>query len=486
MSDKRPSKTPSRSGRKGNDTPRAKKPFKRDGRTQDETPREAKKPFKRRGGEHGEKTFGRKPRHGDAAPAERQPRDEKKPFKRRDGAPNPRPHKGRGRGEGETAPPRNRDDNRDRKPIDRDRPTRDGTKKFERRDRSEKQADRSPPGEKPFDKKYAPKPPSYLDTYKKPKHSFFRAENQPGEKKPAKPATSKSGKTVLVAKKAAPASPAPSDTHSRQGKTNAGNATGATPRHAETAQKPLRLAKRIADAGICSRRDAERMIEEGRVTVNDIRIDTPATLVTPKDYVRVDGELIARAAGAARLFLYHKPRGELTATKDPEGRPTLFDNLPKNLPRLISIGRLDLDSEGLILLTNSGALSRQLELPSSHIPRTYRVRILGTLQPENIEKLAQGVTVEGIAYGPITARPETRTTDGRNTWVEVTLHEGKNREIRRVFEALGHSVSRLIRHGYGPFTLGRLPRGTLMEIKPREWYKALAPFIDLSSLNPEA
>lgn len=259
-----------------------------------------------------------------------------------------------------------------------------------------------------------------------------------------------------------------------------------------TASNAIRIAKRIADAGICSRREAEKLIGQGRVEVNGKTIDTPATTVTSKDYVKIDGKLIRNTAAAERLFLYHKPRGLITTTRDTHARPTVFENLPKELPRLISVGRLDLDSEGLLLLTTSGSIARNLELPANAIKRTYRVRILGAIQPESIAKLARGITVDGVHYGPIIVRPEpvsprdsaprlTRqearrednVTTGRNRWVEVTLTEGKNREIRRVFESLGHTVSRLIRTSYGPFTLGKLPRGMVMEMKPADWKKAL-------------
>ncbi|MBA4274401.1 MAG: hypothetical protein C0436_01975 [Alphaproteobacteria bacterium] len=239
------------------------------------------------------------------------------------------------------------------------------------------------------------------------------------------------------------------------------------------ANHAIRVAKRIADAGICSRREAEKLIEQGRVDVNGKTIHTPAITVTSKDYVKIDGKLIRNTAVAERLFLYHKPRGLITTTRDTHNRPTVFENLPKELPRLISVGRLDLDSEGLLLLTTSGSIARNLELPANAIKRTYRVRILGTVQPESIAKLARGITVEGVHYGPIIVRPEPATGDGRNRWVEVTLTEGKNREIRRVFESLGHTVSRLIRTSYGPFTLGKLPRGMVMEMKPADWKKAL-------------
>jgi len=227
-----------------------------------------------------------------------------------------------------------------------------------------------------------------------------------------------------------------------------------------------RIAKFLARAGVASRRDVERMIAAGRIAVDGAIISTPATFVTAASRITLDGAPVA-AAQSTRLWLYHKPRGLVTTARDPQGRPTVFEKLPKHLPRVISIGRLDRDSEGLLLLTNDGALARRLELPSSGWPRTYRVRVRGCPDAAALARLKQGITVRGIHYGPIEARlDESSATRARaaNSWLTVTLREGKNREIRRVFQHLGHSVSRLIRIAFGPFELGALPPAAVQEV----------------------
>ncbi|WP_341898739.1 pseudouridine synthase [Ferrovibrio terrae] len=226
-------------------------------------------------------------------------------------------------------------------------------------------------------------------------------------------------------------------------------------------EKGERIAKRLARAGLCSRRDAERWIAEGRVVVNGHKLDTPAFLVNAGDDIRVDGKPIAGAA-KTRLWLYHKPRGLMTTHKDPQGRPTVFDNLPAELPRVISVGRLDFNSEGLLLLTNDGELARRLELPSTGWLRRYRVRVNGLPHKQHLAELAQGITIEDVAYGPITASVE--RSQGDNSWLVVGLREGKNREVRRVMEHLGHQVSRLIRVAYGPFQLGTIEPGKVKEV----------------------
>lgn len=223
-----------------------------------------------------------------------------------------------------------------------------------------------------------------------------------------------------------------------------------------------RIAKVIARAGLGSRRDAERWITDGRVSVNGKTLETPAFTVVPEDKILVDGKPLP-ASQATRLFLYHKPVGLVTTARDEKNRATVFDMLPSGMPRVVSVGRLDLNSEGLLLLTNDGGLARYLELPANAWKRCYRVRVNGMVKPAHLAKLAQGVTVEGMNYGPIDAKME-RAQSGANVWVSVTLKEGKNREIRKVMSHLGLQVSRLIRTSYGPFELGDLPAGSAKEV----------------------
>jgi 23S rRNA pseudouridine2605 synthase len=225
-----------------------------------------------------------------------------------------------------------------------------------------------------------------------------------------------------------------------------------------------RIAKAIARAGLCSRRQAETWIVAGRVAVNGQVISSPALDVTAKDRITVDGEPLPQRE-RTRLFLYHKPHGLVTTNDDPEGRPTIFAALPKHLPRLISVGRLDINSEGLLLLTNDGGLARALELPETGWLRRYRVRAHGTVTPDQLAALRKGITVDGVHYGPIDAtldRPQ-----GSNVWIKFAMREGKNREVRNVLGALGLAVNRLIRVSYGPFQLGDLPEGAIAEIATR-------------------
>lgn len=222
-----------------------------------------------------------------------------------------------------------------------------------------------------------------------------------------------------------------------------------------------RIAKRLSRAGVCSRRKAEELIAQGRVSVNGAVIDTPAIRVLPEDKILVDGKSIAKPEDT-RLWILHKPRGVVTTNSDPEGRRTVFDLLPDDMPRTISIGRLDMNSEGLLLLTNDGELARHMELPSTGWTRRYRVRTFGTPNKEALRQLKKGMVVEGIHYGSVAASIE--KVQGDNCWLNVALNEGKNREIRRLFEALGHEVSRLIRVSYGPFQLGNLDHGKVKEV----------------------
>ncbi len=228
-----------------------------------------------------------------------------------------------------------------------------------------------------------------------------------------------------------------------------------------TAPKQERIAKVIARSGLCSRRDAERLIAEGRVQLEGRVLDSPAVVVAPGARIRVDGKALPRAE-ESRLFCYHKPRGRVTSTKDPEGRPTIYDDLPAKLPRLQPVGRLDIASEGLLLLTNDGELKRFLELPANALARLYRVRVFGQVREDRLAKLAEGVTIDGQRYGPIEATLERGS--GANAWLMMSLHEGKNREIRKVCEHLGLRVNRLQRLSYGPFELGTLAPGAIWEV----------------------
>jgi 23S rRNA pseudouridine2605 synthase len=232
----------------------------------------------------------------------------------------------------------------------------------------------------------------------------------------------------------------------------------------ETPTAPIkgdRIAKLLARAGIASRRDIERMIAEGRVALNGSILDTPATILRNLNGVTVDGDPV-EAPSSARLFLYHKPTGLLVTERDPAGRTTIYDRLPRELPRLVPVGRLDLNTEGLLLMTTDGGLKRQLELPATGVERAYRARAYGNITQPQLEELIEGIEIEGVRYGSINANIERRT--GANVWIEMILTEGKNREVRRVLEHLGLQVSRLIRTRYGPFVLGDLAPGQIGEV----------------------
>jgi 23S rRNA pseudouridine2605 synthase len=240
-----------------------------------------------------------------------------------------------------------------------------------------------------------------------------------------------------------------------------GRAGRRAPRPEPRETGPQRIAKLLARAGIASRRDIERMIAEGRIALNGDVLTTPATLLENLSGVTVDGKPV-RPPAAARLFRFYKPAGTLTAARDPKGRPTIYDALPQGGPRLIPVGRLDFMTEGLLLLTNDGELKRQLELPSTGVVRHYRARAFGQVTQAQLEALAEGVTIEGIRYGSINANLERRT--GRNCWIEMSLTEGKNREVRRVLAYLDLQVSRLIRTAYGPFSLDGLEPSQVAEV----------------------
>ncbi len=230
---------------------------------------------------------------------------------------------------------------------------------------------------------------------------------------------------------------------------------------AEAAGRGERIAKFLSRAGIASRRDAEALVAAGRIRLNNEIVTHPAVFVGEGDLVLLDGKPVS-APERTRLWRYHKPDGLVTTHKDPEGRPTVFAHLPPGLPRVISVGRLDLTSEGLLLLTNDGALARQLELPQTGWLRRYRVRVHGGVAPEKLKRLGDGMVVDGTRFGPIEAAID--SVQRANTWLSVSLREGKNREIRRVMEALGLPVTRLIRVAYGPFQLGNLACGAVEEV----------------------
>lgn len=236
--------------------------------------------------------------------------------------------------------------------------------------------------------------------------------------------------------------------------------------------EPMRIAKAIARAGLCSRREAERWIAEGRVAVNGRLLSTPAFEVGPKDRVTVDGEPLP-AAEPPRLWRYHKPRGLITSHRDPEGRPTVFDRLPEHMPRVISVGRLDFNTEGLLLLTTDGALARHMELPATGWLRRYRVRARGRVTPAALAELTKGITIDGIRYGAVEATLDSE--HGANIWLTLGLREGKNREVRKILGHLGLEVGRLIRVSYGPFQLLDLEPGEVEVVRRRVLIDQLGP-----------
>jgi 23S rRNA pseudouridine2605 synthase len=242
-----------------------------------------------------------------------------------------------------------------------------------------------------------------------------------------------------------------------------------------------RVAKRIARAGVCSRRDAERWIAEGRVAVDGTVLTSPAFTVTEANLITIDGAALPEAQ-AARLFRYHKPAGLLTTAHDPKGRPTIYDRLPANLPRLMPIGRLDFTSEGLLLLTNDGGLKRRLELPATGWQRRYRVRVHGKVDEGRLAGLARGIRIDGFDYGPIEA--EIDRVQGSNVWLKVALREGKNREIRRIMEHFGWPVTRLIRLSFGPFQLGGLAEGAVEEVTGKVLKEQLGALLGAGAARP--
>ncbi len=252
--------------------------------------------------------------------------------------------------------------------------------------------------------------------------------------------------------------------HNRSGKKGNTSAGQTKPVFEVHEEKPERIAKVMARAGLCSRREAEAWISAGRVSVNEKKLTTPAFTVTIKDKVKVDGKPLP-VRERTRLWLFHKAAGTVTTNKDPDGRKTIFDELPEELPRLLTIGRLDINTEGLLLMTNDGGLARELELPSTGWLRRYRVRVHGKVDQEALAKLEDGIAVDGVLYGAIHA--ELERVQGSNSWLMVSLREGKNREIKNVLGALGLEVTRLIRVSYGPFQLGDLPVKAIREVRSR-------------------
>lgn len=261
------------------------------------------------------------------------------------------------------------------------------------------------------------------------------------------------------------------------GKVGASERRGQAPRRGKVKappakSAPMRIAKAMAHAGLCSRRDAEAWIKAGRVAINGKVLSTPAYVVKPGDKITVDGKPLPETQ-AARLWRYNKPRGLVTSHKDPQGRRTVFEALPPGLPRVVSVGRLDINTEGLLLLTTNGELARHLELPSTGWLRRYRVRAHGRVSQEALDALRKGVTIDGVRYGPVEARIDRE--QGSNLWLTISLREGKNREVKRIAEHLGLAVNRLIRVSFGPFALGDLAEGAVEEVKRRVLAEQLGP-----------
>lgn len=242
-----------------------------------------------------------------------------------------------------------------------------------------------------------------------------------------------------------------------------------------TEKQGERIAKRLARVGICSRREAERLIEAGRIKVDGEVLTSPALNVTSANKITFDGKAIG-APDQPRVWRYHKTAGTITTNSDPQGRPTVFEKLPPELPRVVSVGRLDFNTEGLLLLTNDGEIARHMELPANAWLRHYRVRVYGDVSAKKLAELAKGVTISGIRYDSVKAEMEKEKAEGHNSWLSVTIREGKNREVRKIMEHLGLQVTRLIRTSFGPFQLGKLPRGNIEEVPRRILRESLGNF----------
>ncbi|MBD9371204.1 pseudouridine synthase [Rhizobium sp. ARZ01] len=322
------------------------------------------------------------------------------------------------------------------------------------------------PGAKPFDRDRKPRDGAGKPAGKKPFGAGAKAGGfTKSERGPAKSQGPRKDTERDFGKKAKSSAPAAASGHS-------------------AGQEPERISKLLARAGVASRRDIERMIMEGRVSLNGAVLDTPVVNVTFADHIEVDGVPI-RGIERTRLWLYHKPAGLVTTNSDPEGRPTVFEHLPADLPRVMSIGRLDINTEGILLLTNDGGLARVLELPTTGWLRRYRVRAHGKIEQEALDGLKDGIAVDGVLYGGIEATLD--KVQGSNVWITMGLREGKNREIKNVLGALGLEVNRLIRISYGPFQLGDLPEGHAQEIRGRTLRDQLGPrLIEEAKANFEA
>lgn len=423
----------------------------------------AKRSTGRPAGKRGPRTEERAER--DAAPRRTEERTDRRSARRTDERPardGSRRTERPARDAAESRPRRREDERGDRRAPrrDEDRPVREGPRRPERPPRASTES--RPP-------RRSEERPAREDTRRPARSTRDAADSRPRRRDDAAAAAPTRRRSETVERRPRPAPASRADAEPRPSTNRpvrvpkprdpaAAPAAGAS----EKAREGDRIAKLLARAGVASRRDIERMIAEGRIALNGEVLTTPATVLTSLHGVTVDGNPVQEPS-PARLFLFYKPVGYLTAARDPQGRPTIYDRLPEDLPRLMPVGRLDFNTEGLLLLTTDGGLKRQLELPSSGIERTYRARAFGTVTQDQLEDLIEGVEIEGMRYGRIDANLERRT--GRNQWIEMTITEGKNREVRRVLEHLGLDVNRLIRTRYGRFTLDDAQPGDIVEVR---------------------